>query len=55
MNDSKETAPSKRLVEFIEGYNKVVHGPSATSDAGLAALRAACPRFDAWVAKLEGL
>lgn len=53
VNDGPETAPSKRLGRFIPGYRKTVHGPLALEDAGMAALRAACPRFDTWVKTLE--
>jgi hypothetical protein len=53
VNDGTETAPSKRLKRFISSYSKTLHGPLALEDAGLEALRRACPRFDAWVAKLE--
>jgi hypothetical protein len=55
INDGDQTAPSKRLSARIPGYSKPLHGPSATANAGLPKLRAACPRFDAWVAKLERL
>jgi Domain of unknown function (DUF4276) len=60
VNDGLETAPSKRLQRFVPSYdprkrNKAVFGPQAIAETGLAALRAQCPRFDAWVAKLEGL
>jgi hypothetical protein len=55
IDDGELTAPSKRLSARVPGYAKVLHGPGATSSAGLPTLRAACPRFDAWVAKLEQL
>jgi hypothetical protein len=55
VNDGNETAPSKRLVKHIPGYRKVTMGPSVIDAFGLAALRAKCPRFDAWIAKLEAL
>ncbi len=55
VNDGKATAPSKRLLSFIPGYRKNVHGPDATRSAGLTNLRAQCPRFDAWVNRLERL
>ncbi len=55
VNDGVNTAPSKRLTRHIPGYAKVVHGPMAIQRAGLAALRAACPRFDAWLTRLESL
>jgi hypothetical protein len=55
VNDGKTTAPSKRLENLIPSYRKTVHGPLALQGAGLVALRKACPRFDAWVSKLERL
>lgn len=55
MNDGHDTAPSKQLKARIPSYQKTVHGPLVTEATGLAKLRAACPRFDDWVAKLEGL
>ena len=35
------------------GFRKTLHGPLATADTGLAALRERCPRFDVWVSTLE--
>lgn len=55
VNDGKRTAPSKRLLAHIPGYVKTLHGPLATTDCGLAALRMACPRFDGWITQLEAL
>jgi hypothetical protein len=55
VNDGAETAPSKRLEANISSYRKTLHGPLALEAAGLATVRAACPRFDAWVKKLEAL
>ncbi len=55
INDGATTAPSKRLQVHIPGYVKTLHGPLATGDTGLSELRRQCPRFDAWVGKLESL
>lgn len=55
VNDGKTTAPSKRLLARVPSYGKTLHGPLATADTGLAALRARCPRFGAWVSRLEAL
>lgn len=55
INDGRDTAPSKRLLRHIPGYRKVLHGPPAIANTGLATLRARCPRFDAWVTRLETL
>lgn len=55
VNDGMNTAPSKRLAQFVAGYRKNVDGPNVIAAAGLAALRAACPRFGAWITTLESL
>lgn len=55
INDSPDTAPSKRLESLIPGYRKSFHGPLAVERAGLHTLRLACPRFNDWVVRLEGL
>jgi hypothetical protein len=55
VNDGKETAPSKRLKNFIPGYRKNLHGPLTLEAGGLTILRKRCPRFGDWVARLEGL
>lgn len=53
IDDGVDTAPSKRLAGSIPGYRKTIHGPLVLEQVGLARLRAACPRFDAWVTTLE--
>ena len=55
INDSSNTAPSKRIVELIPRYQKVVHGSLLAEEIGLDTIRAACPRFNAWVKRLEAL
>ena len=55
VNDSEVTAPSKRLEREIQAYEKTTHGPLATEAAGLATIRMQCPRFSAWLDKLEAL
>lgn len=55
VNDGKETAPSKRLLAHVPGYNKTTHGPLVTSKVGVEGLKQRCPRFGAWLAKLEAL
>jgi len=55
VNDGPETAPSKRLEGSIPSYRKTLHGPLVAEAVGLPSLRRACPRFDAWVSRLEGL
>lgn len=53
INDSKETAPSKRLERLIPGYRKKKDGPDAIEMAGLASVRRKCPRFSSWMSRLE--
>ncbi len=60
VNDDPQTAPSKRLESLFrehlrQRYDKVFHGPLLAMEIGLPAIRAACPRFDAWLAQLEKL
>jgi hypothetical protein len=55
INDGKITAPSKRLLSELPTYRKTFHASLAIADTGLPTLRANCPRFDAWVTKLEAL
>jgi hypothetical protein len=56
VNDSPETSPSHRLQKlFGHRYDKPLHGPEIIELAGLPAIRAQCPRFDAWITRLEAL
>ncbi|NDV67093.1 DUF4276 family protein [Bacteroides sp. 224] len=53
INNSPETAPSKRLLKSINGYNKVVYGACLAYEIGLNKIREKCPRFDHWIDRLE--
>lgn len=55
VNDSPHTAPSKRILSVMPGYQKTFHGPLIACDIGLAALRHACPHFHAWLLAVEAL
>lgn len=55
INDSPQTAPSKRLTLIMPGYDKVAWGVTAAADVSLATLRAGCPWLDRWLTELEGL
>lgn len=55
INDSPYTAPSKRILGCMEGYQKTVHGPLIASTIGLDTIRAACPHFHDWLLKLDSL
>ena len=54
INDSKKTAPSKRL-EGNTIYRKTTHGPNIAKDIGIKAIRMKCTGFDTWISSLEGL
>ena len=55
INDGRDTAPSKRIARLIRGYNKRAHGHLLAEEIGLDTIRAECPRFAAWMARLEAL
>ena len=55
VNDSFETSPSHRMKKHFSAYDKKLHGPEIVALAGLPAIRNECPRFHAWVTKLEQL
>lgn len=55
INDSKESAPSKRILKVIPRYNKHVNGYMIAEAAGLDRIRAECPRFNCWLTSLESL
>ncbi len=52
INDSRETAPSKRLEKFTH-YRKTTHGPNIARQIGLDKLRVMCKGFDGWLIILE--
>lgn len=53
INDSPDTAPSKRVERLIPGYQKPLAGVQAAIAIGLDAIRRECPHFDDWVRRLE--
>ena len=57
VNNSPTTAPSKRLIAHWPTYekSKPLYGALIALQIGLPAMRARCPRFDGWVARLEAL
>lgn len=52
INGGVETAPSKRLQKIIS-YDKIADGELIFSKLRIDDIRARCPRFDEWIAKLE--
>ena len=53
INDSPETAPSKRVERLVPGYEKPFMGTIAALEIGLPAIRSACPSFHCWLERLE--
>lgn len=55
INDSRHTAPSKRLSILNPNYRKTLHGPRAAKHIGLDRIRRECPHFGQWFARLLAL
>ena len=54
INDSPVTAPSKRVEQLVQGYQKPLYGLLAALEIGLDAIRRECPHFRTWLETLEG-
>lgn len=52
INDSPETAPSKRMQKLIKGYNKVTYGISLIEYTGIEIILCKCLHFKDWIEKL---
>ena len=55
INDSPVTAPSKRVIALVTGYEKPLLGTLAALQIGLERIRGECPHFYSWLKKLEAL
>ena len=55
IDDSPDTAPSKRVLRLCPSYNKVLDGTRAATAVGVEAMRRECPHFRDWVESLEQL
>lgn len=55
INNSPQTAPSKRIESLIPGYQKPLLGTLSALEVGLESMRAQCPLFDGWLCQLEAL
>jgi hypothetical protein len=53
INDSPLTAPSKRVIDLVPGYEKPLLGALAALEIGLNCIRRECPHFDHWLTQLE--
>jgi len=52
INNSPETAPSKRIIGVISNYKKVYGGVTISSTIGITTIRRECPHFDNWINKV---
>ena len=55
IDDSPETAPSKRVERLVHGYEKPLLGTLAALEIGLGTMRHECPHFGSWLDRLEQL
>jgi len=55
INNSPQTAPSKRIESLVLGYEKPLLGTLAALEVGLDKMREQCPLFDAWLKRIEAL
>ena len=55
IDDSPETAPSKRVERLVCGYEKPLYGTLAALEVGLGTIRRECPHFESWLGRLEQL
>ncbi|NPE60936.1 DUF4276 family protein [Dickeya dadantii] len=55
INNSPQTAPSKRILATIPTYKKTLHGPLIAADIGLDSMRQQCPHFHSWLQRIEAL
>jgi hypothetical protein len=53
IDDSPDTAPSKRVELLLPEYQKPLFGSVAASAIGLGKIRAECPHFAGWLTRLE--
>ena len=52
INDSPNTAPSKRVSALVEGYQKPLFGAIAIIEIGLEPINRECPHFKEWIENL---
>lgn len=55
INESRETAPSKRIEGSVIGYSKVVDGNTLALEIGLSKMLQMCPHFNSWFIQLQNI
>lgn len=55
IDDSPDTAPSRRIEVLVPNYQKPLIGGLAALEIGLSTIRAECPHFRGWLERLESI
>lgn len=55
IDDSPDTAPSKRIEKLCPRFQKPLHGVIAAQRIGIETIRQECPHFHEWLTALEAL
>ncbi len=55
INDSRATAPSRRIKGLFDQYDKIIHGSLVALDIGISTMRNECHLFNDWVGRLLAL
>ena len=55
IDNSPQTAPSKRIEKFYSGFKKTATGIEVAEKIGIEKMRSMCPVFDCWLVRLESL
>ena len=53
INNSPDTAPSKRILKVYPQYNKILDGYNVAREIGIDTMRMKCRHFDEWISKIE--
>ena len=53
INDNPKSAPSKRIRNCCDGYDKPLHGSLLAINIGLDSIRQQCLHFNQWLLRLE--
>lgn len=53
INDSYETAPSRRITNLIPDYSKTIKGPILAKNIGIDRIMQECPHFKDWITRVR--
>ena len=53
INNSKETAPSKRLEKIFSNYKKISDGNAISEQISIEEMKEKCPHFAEWLLRIE--